>query len=206
MVSALTLSFAFTALLIELTPGPNMVWLALLSARRGLKAGLAATLGILLGLGLLLLTVVLGIARLVEAYPGVAYAMSLAGIAFMVWLAWDAWREPQAETWSGSEARDGTLKAFRRGFIINILNAKAAIFFLTVLPNFVDRQANEGAQYIVLGALYLAIATAIHLVLVLGGERLGRIVRRQANSKHMRAISAMALVGVAIWMGIKALP
>ncbi|VVT14019.1 conserved membrane hypothetical protein [Erythrobacter sp. EC-HK427] len=200
----LTLSFALTTLLIELTPGPNMVWLALLSAREGLRAGLAAALGILCGLTVLMIAVVLGFARLVAECPALGQAMGFVGVAFMVWLAWDAWRESNTGSWEAANDQSGEQKAFRRGFLINLLNAKAALFFLTVFPNFIDDAHTPAPQYLVLGLIYLAIATAIHIALAFGGETLGAYIRHKANSVTVRAGSALALLAAAAWMASKA--
>ncbi|WP_269429528.1 LysE family translocator [Aurantiacibacter marinus] len=184
----------------ELTPGPNMVWLALLSARQGRRAGFAATLGIALGLGLLALAAVFGLAQLVAEYPLLYQGICLTGVAFMVWLAWDAWRDPADQaSWANSVQQTSRL-AFLRGLLINVLNAKAAMFFLTVLPNFIDPQRAITQQYLLLTGIYLSIATAIHVILVLGGNRLGRLVIKQAHSTAVRAVSALALLGVAAWM------
>lgn len=203
MLTALTLSFALTAFLIELTPGPNMVWLALLSARKGRKAGFAATLGIALGLAVLAMAAVFGLARVIAEYPALYQAMCLAGVAFMVWLAWDAWRDPATQSgWSESSSQIAAF-AFRRGLVINLLNPKAALFFLTVLPNFVEPQRAITGQYLLLSAIYVAIASTVHVILVLGGERLGQWILKEAHSVTVRAGSALALLGVAGWMVTK---
>ncbi len=203
MLSTLTISFALTAFLIELTPGPNMVWLALLSAREGKRAGFAATLGIALGLALLALAAVFGLAQLMAQYPVVYQGICLTGVAFMVWLAWDAWRDPAGQAiWAKSQQQSDRL-AFRRGLLINVLNAKAALFFLTVLPNFVDPRHAITPQYLLLTGIYLSIATSIHIILVLGGNRLGQSVIKQAHSSVVRGASALALLGVAAWMAVK---
>lgn len=203
MQATLTFSFALTAFLIELTPGPNMVWLALLSARKGRRAGFAATAGIALGLAVLAMAAVFGLARIIAQYPALYQAMCLAGVAFMVWLAWDAWRDPAAQAgWADSGGTASTF-AFRRGLVINLLNPKAALFFLTVMPNFIDPQSTITGQYLLLSIIYLAIASAVHVILVLGGERLGKWVLQEAHSRAVRAGSALALLGVAGWMVTK---
>ncbi len=200
MLTALTLSFALTTLLIELTPGPNMVWLALLSARKGRRVGFAALVGIALGLGVLALAAVFGLARLIAEHPSVYQAMCVAGVGFMVWLAWDAWRDPASQPGWPETIEDRRGFAFRRGLIINLLNPKAALFFLTVLPNFVDPLGAVTAQYLLLCVIYLVIASAIHVILVIGGERLGKLIVKEAHSVAVRAGSALALLGVAVWM------
>ncbi len=200
MLTALTLSFAITALLIELTPGPNMVWLAILSARRGRRAGLAATAGVALGLTLLALAAIFGLATFLSENPALLRIFGLAGVAFMVWLAWDAWNQPIGEKSVEAPTRRSLFAALRRGFLINVLNLKAALFFLTVLPNFVEPQRAVQAQYLLLATIYVATATVIHFLLVLGGQRLGHIIARHAGGVNVRLISTLALLGVAAWM------
>lgn len=180
-----------------------MVWLAMLSARYGQRAGFAATLGIALGLGLLALAALTGLARLVADYPLLYQGICLAGVAFMVWLAWDAWREPQQRGKWARGAHGNPAQFFRRGLIINILNLKAALFFMTVMPNFVDFSDGLAQQYTWLSVIYVAIATSIHVLLVLGGGRLGAILAMKAQDRNIRLFSALALLGVAGWMLVK---
>ena len=203
MLSTLTWSFALTALLVELTPGPNMVWLALLSARKGRMAGFAACLGIALGLALLALAAIFGLARLLAQFPLIYMGLCLAGVAFMVWLAWDAWRDPTSQRSPAEASGRGLAEAFHRGLVINVLNPKAALFFLTVLPSFADPEHDLTGQYLVLSAIYVLVASSIHVALVLGGEALGQFVQTQASSIRVRAFSALALLGVAGWMLLK---
>src|SRR5690606_17412999 len=92
MIVAL-LSFALASLLIELTPGPNMAYLAILAADRGKKAGLAAVGGVALGLALLGLLAVLGLGALLVEQPGLFQALRWAGVAYLLYLAWEAWSD-----------------------------------------------------------------------------------------------------------------
>lgn len=88
----LLLGFAITALIIELTPGPNMAWLALLSATEGRKAGLAATAGIAVGLLLIAAVSALGLAALIDNHPAIYETLRWAGALFLLYLAWEGWR------------------------------------------------------------------------------------------------------------------
>ena len=87
-------AFAFTlaAIAIELTPGPNMVWLALVALTEGRRAGLAAVAGVGTGLALVGTAVAFGLGALVANTPAAYQILRFAGIGYLLWLAWEAWR------------------------------------------------------------------------------------------------------------------
>ena len=91
------ISFAFAAVLVELTPGPNMAWLALLAATEGRARGFAAVAGVALGLGLMGAAAALGLAALVQTQPQVYQALRWAGMLYLLWLALEAWRAASSE-------------------------------------------------------------------------------------------------------------
>ena len=84
--------FLIAAIVMELTPGPNMAWLALLSAREGRRAGFVAVAGIALGLSLLAIAASAGFAALIDTYPLLYEAIRWAGVLFLLYLAFEAWR------------------------------------------------------------------------------------------------------------------
>ena len=197
--SDILVSFLLTALILELTPGPNMAWLALLSATAGRGAGMAAVGGIAFGLATQAVLAALGVAALMAAWPGLYSALHLAGVAFLFWLAWESWRDsldPAHHLPGGGE--DGGA-GFRRGLLANLLNPKAALFFVTVLPGFLHQGAGA-SEALALSALYLAVATAVHLVIVLAAGGLRGWLADPGVSVRMPQIQALALVVVALWL------
>jgi threonine/homoserine/homoserine lactone efflux protein len=193
------LTFALTSLIIELTPGPNMAWLALLSIERGRLAGLAAVAGVGLGLLVLGLAASLGLGALVAANNGLYEALRWAGVAFLLYLAWDSYkasREP-------AEARvnnDRFLVFFRRGLITNLLNPKAALFYVTVLPNFVQPTSPSMWQSLTLTGLYVFIATGVHAAIALGGGQLQPLFATDRARRVLGVIAAVLLVAIAAWV------
>ena len=85
------LEFLAAAVVMELTPGPNMTWLVLLSARAGWRAGLQAVAGITSGLALMGGVAASGAAALIAAYPLVYETLRWAGVIFLLYLAFEAW-------------------------------------------------------------------------------------------------------------------
>ena len=197
--SDLLLSFFLTALVLEITPGPNMVWLALLTATAGRKVGILAVAGVALGLALQGALAAVGVAALLTAWPDLYTALHLAGVGFLVWLAWQSWcdaADPSHHLPGGGETG---AEGFRSGLISNLLNPKAAVFFVTVLPGFIGKGAGVEPA-LVLSAIYVAVATAIHAAIVVAAGGLQAWLADPGISARMHRIQALALVGVAVWI------
>ena len=129
-------AFALTALLIELTPGPNMAWLALLAATEGRRLGFAAVAGVALGLSLIGLLAALGLSALLQSQPLAYQALRWAGVAYLLWIAWDTWRGASGDEHGAGQGASAAAQ-FRRGLITNLLNPKAAVFYIALLPTFI---------------------------------------------------------------------
>ncbi len=193
------LPFLVTCLIIEITPGPNMAYLAVLSASEGRKAGFAATTGIATGLLIIGVAAALGIATLISTSPLAYQILRWGGVAYLLWLAWDAWRE-EAQAISGKT--NNTVyptKFFRRGLIVNILNPKAAVFYVAILPKFIVPASSAITQAITLTIIYVMIATTIHSLLVLLAGTAQIFLEDSKRRMVARRILSLALVAIAIW-------
>ena len=185
------LSFALASLIIELTPGPNMTYLALVSASEGRRAGFATVAGIMLGLAVIGLAAAFGVAQLVYE------ALRWGGIAFLLYLAWDGWRDASTTEAVGETDR----KFFMRGLVTNLLNPKAAVFYIAVLPNFVDAAQPLLPQTVTLTLVYVAVATLVHAgIVVLAGAAAPFLTDPRRERIARRVLSAL-LALVARWFG-----
>lgn len=195
------LAFALTSLVIELTPGPNMAWLALLSVERGRVAGLSAVAGVALGLLLLGLAASFGLGALIAENRWLYEALRWGGVAFLIYLAWDSYRESRQplET-RGTSERLGVF--FRRGLVTNLLNPKAALFYVTLLPNFVDSTRPLGWQSLTLTGLYVTIATLVHAAIALAGGQLQPLFATDRARRALGIVAAVLLVAIAIWVAV----
>lgn len=196
---AVILPFLAAIALVELTPGPNMGWLALIAAGRGRTAALAAVAGVTLGLAIWMLAAVAGLTAVVLQRPVLHEIIRWAGVAYLAWLAWEAWRGPGAGSADTVEGRRRDL--FLRGLAANLLNPKAAIFYTALLPTFVRPGAGSPtAQALTLGALHLMVATLIHGVIVVSAARAGGPILRRLDGRAARAVMAGGILAVALWM------
>ncbi|MFN0113782.1 MAG: LysE family translocator [Paracoccaceae bacterium] len=191
-------AFALASALIELTPGPNMTWLAVVAVSEGRREGYAAVAGVCLGLLAIGLAAAFGLAAVVAESPGLWQALRWAGIAFLVWLAVDAWRAADGAG-EQHDASGGLGRCFRRGLVTNLLNPKAALFYLSVLPAFTIAGPPILPQTLSLTALYVAVATAIHAGIVTLAASARSLLTDPARSRRVRRGLALALLAVAVW-------
>lgn len=196
-----TLAFALTALVVELTPGPNMAYLAVIAVVEGRRAGLATVAGVALGLAAMGLAAAVGLAVLIQRQPMAYEALRWAGAAYLLYLAWDAWRDSNGDGVAAiPPAR--LSRHFARGLVTNLLNPKAALFYLTVVPEFLVPGAGLGAN-LVLVAVYVAVATLIHAAIVLAAGEAGGWLASAERTRGLRRVLALAMVALAVWVAGK---
>jgi threonine/homoserine/homoserine lactone efflux protein len=198
------LAFAVTALIIEITPGPNMTYLAALSLSSGMRTGFAAVAGIAMGLATYGIVAALGLAAVIDSSPLLYGILRWGGVAYLLWLAWETWsseREISPDATDGPD--DDPWIAFRRGLITNLLNPKAAVFYVAVLPEFIRPGAGPVmSQTLALSAVYVTIATIIHAGIVALAGSLQSVVAASNSRRMIRRPLAIALVVIAIWFAL----
>nr|WP_272916992.1 LysE family translocator [Erythrobacter ramosus] len=191
-------------MLIELTPGPNMGWLVTLTLAEGRRAGLGAIIGIALGLSANAALSVLAASIILAQGPALSQAVSLLAAAMMAWLAWEAWRD-SGESSPTATPRNANQRHALAGFAINLLNPKSALFFITVMPQFIPGGQPRFVQGLTMAAISVSIATAIHLALVFGAEQARGVLMAKARAQVVRRVLAIAMLAVAAWFVAKAL-
>lgn len=197
-MNLLPFEFLLTSVIVEITPGPNMAYLAALSLAEGRRVGLSAVAGVALGLTLIGVAAALGVTAMISASPPAYQLLRYAGAAFLLYLAW--------EGWCGADGIDtpmGRRAAFGRALLTNLLNPKAAAFYVTVLPLFLGSPVDGVlARNLWLVAIYVAVATAIHAAIVLFADTLRPYLVEGPRERFVRRALAVALALVALWFFI----
>ena len=194
------LSFVLTCLVVELTPGPNMAYLAVLSASKGRRAGFAATLGVALGLLVVGMAAAVGLTALIASSRTLYEALRWGGVLYLLWLAYEGWRGEEDTSPGNATAAVSDSKYFLRGLITNLLNPKAGVFYIAVLPRFVDEARPLAAQAVALSAIYVAVATLVHSNITLLAHAARPWLEDQRRSTSVRRALSLLLVGVALWL------
>ena len=195
------LPFILTSFAMELTPGPNMGYLAVLSLDRGRKAGLAAVAGVALGLLILGLAAGFGLGTIISETRWLYEALRWGGVAYLVWLAWDCYRESR-QPLDVSDTERNLSGYFGRGLLTNLLNPKAAVFYIAVMPNFVVVDQPTAPQALILTLTYVAVATIVHLGIVLLASTLQPLLASDRTRRVAGIVFALLLVFIAIWLAI----
>lgn len=194
------LAFALTCLLIELTPGPNMAYLAVLSASKGRRAGFAATLGVALGLLAVGVAAAAGLTALIAGSRTLYEALRWGGVLYLLWLAYEGWRGEEENSPGTATIAISDSKYFMRGLITNLLNPKAGVFYITILPRFMDEARPLAAQAAALSVVYVAVATLVHSTIVLLADAARPWLEDPRRSIILRRTLSLLLVGIALWL------
>jgi threonine/homoserine/homoserine lactone efflux protein len=202
MSLAAYLSFIMTCLVIESTPGPNMAYLAVLSASNGRRAGFAATLGIALGLLIIGIAAALGVAALISNSPLAYQILRWGGVGYLLWLAWDGWREEPETSPGKTDGPPQNAKFFRRGLIVNLLNPKAAVFYVAILPGFIAASSAAMFQAVTLTITYVIVATAMHSLIVTLAGTAQKFLEDRKRRLIARRVLSVVLAGIALWFAL----
>lgn len=196
-------TFLLAVFLLELTPGPNMAYLATLALSRGRAAGLIATTGVAFGLAVHAVVAGLGAGELIQLYPLIYEVLRWIGVGYLLYLAWEGWRTEKETSPERIDSATVAGSLFRRGFLSNVFNPKSILFFVSVLPTFTT--TGPGApplmtQMAVFGSLYVAIATAVHATIVILAAQLRPWLVGGPRQQIVRRILSVILAVVAIWL------
>ncbi len=163
------LAFALICLGMVLTPGPNMIYLVSRSICQGPVAGLVSLGGVALGFVFYMLMSALGITVLIMAVPFAYDVLKFAGAAYLLWMAWQALKPGGRSPFQVRDLpKDSPQKLFVMGLVTNILNPKAAVLYLSLLPQFVDpAKGSVLLQSVVLGSMQIAISVTVNSMIAL---------------------------------------
>ncbi len=186
-------------LALNVTPGPDMLYVAARSTSEGRAAGIVSSLGIATGTLFHITAVALGLAALLAAVPIAYTVVRIGGAIYLMYLGVRAFaKHSPIATREVAHASLATI--FRQGAITNILNPKVALFFLAFLPQFVDpARGSAAAQIVVLGLIFDTSGTAVNTIVALGASRAAERVR--ANSKSvdiLHKITGMIFIGLGL--------
>lgn len=154
------LAFLGAGILLNLTPGADVLFATASGLSGGPRAGVAAAIGIALGSVAHITFAALGLSALILTSPLAFKAIQWLGAAYLLWLAIKTWNAP-ADSATGKGA-NSLYSALKRGFLTNLLNPKVALFILAFLPQFADPVIGPlWHQILILGALFCVTGLVI---------------------------------------------
>lgn len=198
---ATLLTFSLTSLALIALPGPSVAYILATTLRSGRGAGVAATLGVETGYLVHVLGTVVGLSAVIATSAAAFSVVKVAGAGYLLFLAWRAWRSRDDRTLGtltdrtdGPAPDAGRRRAFLRALPVGALNPKTAIFYLAFLPQFVRADAGPAVtQLLVLGLLFIALATVVDVQWALAGG----LLRRRLPGLRMRVVDRVGAVVLA---------
>lgn len=198
------LPFLVAALTLNLTPGADMTYVIARSAGQGRLAGISSAFGISAGSLVHSLLAAVGLSALVMQSEVAFQIIKFAGAAYLLYLAWKAWRSGSKDVGQPSRPRADLGRIFTEGLLTNLLNPKVALFILAFLPLFVDpARGSVAGQILFLGLLFNIGGTAVNIVVACTVDRIVAALRERSGRTQrvvllMRRLSALVFVYLAV--------
>lgn len=198
------IAFLGASVALTIAPGPDNLFVIAQGISRGRRAGLITAWGMCSGITVHTLAAAAGISAIFYTSPLAFHAVKYAGAAYLLFLAWRTVRSNGTRTGGADPGSPSQLGHFRRGFLMNVLNPKVALFFLAFLPQFVDRGAGRiGAQMALLGMLFMVQALVIFSAIAWFSGGIGERLKRHPRWPRCLAwLSAAVFVALALRLGL----
>ena len=192
--------FLGASILLTLAPGPDNIFVVTQGISRGRKAAVFTALGMCSGLSVHTTAAALGISAIFYSSALAFCAVKYAGAAYLMYLAWKAIQDRNALKLKSSVNPLSCFALFRRGFIMNTLNPKVALFFLAFLPQFVSGNPQHVAlEMIFLGLIFMVQSVVIFTAIgVLSGQIGNYLLKkpRLARKFSLATAGIFAAIGV----------
>jgi threonine/homoserine/homoserine lactone efflux protein len=197
------LLFMTAGVALNLTPGPDMLYVAARSSGEGREAGVVSALGIATGALVHTAALALGLSALLGAVPVAYDVVRFAGAGYLVYLGIRALADPTIASLD-EPLRPSSLRAvFRQGVLTNVLNPKVALFFLAFLPQFTDpSRGNPAAQIVFLGLLFNTTGTLVNLGVAVLASRATGWLRAGRAARALQRVTGSIFIALGLRLAI----
>lgn len=196
------LSFLGVAVLLTLMPGPDILFVLAQSMSQNRQAGIVTALGLCTGLLVHITAAVVGISALIYQSALAFTVVKYAGAAYLLYLAWKAFQEKGEGLSIDKQTTLAYGALYKKGIIMNVLNPKVSLFFLALLPQFVNSGAGSVPwQMLLLGVVFLIQAFIIFSLVSWFAEKVGQLLMRSSfikNQMHRIKGGLLALIGLQV--------
>ncbi|MET3054660.1 LysE family translocator [Pseudomonas alkylphenolica] len=195
------LLFTGAALLMVLTPGPNMIYLISRSICQGRMAGVTSLVGVVAGFLVHMTAAAVGLTALFMAVPLGYDLLKWAGATYLLWMAWQAVKPGARSPFEARELPpDSPAKLVMMGFLTSVLNPKVAMFYLSILPQFISPEHGSLlAQSLMLGLTQITVSFSVNLLIALFAAGLSAwFVRYPLWLMVQRYVMGFVLAGLAL--------
>ena len=204
----LTLLAAFvpTFLFVSFTPGMCMTLAMTMGITLGVRRTLWMMVGELIGVGIVAIAAVVGVAAIMLSAPWAFTLFKWVGGLYLGWLGIQMWRSKGKMAIPTTVDNDKTAVSRRflmsQGFVTAVANPKGWAFFMVLLPPFIDESLPLPTQLITLVLLILFIEWTALMSYAIGGQTLNRLLQQPGNVKWLNRIAGSLMLGVGFWLAL----
>ena len=207
----LTAAYLVVALAVALSPGPDVLFVLANSLQHKAKGAVASALGIGAGSLIHALAAAIGISALIAASSLAFDALRYAGAAYLTWLGFQALRSwylnAGATNMSPQETETTALRVFQRALLTNILNPKVIVFYLALLPQFVNPSLGSvGLQIFLLGSIHAGIGVVYLVSIGFAAGRASDWLATTSFGRWMDGVAGVFFLGLAIRLAVSGKP
>ncbi len=196
--------FIGATLLLAITPGQDFIYVMVRSASQGIRTGLIAVAGLMVGVMFHTLAAATGLATILLTSSYAFNAIKLIGAAYLIYLGIQAFRQKGKLEIKQCKDKVSDLKIFREGILSSTLNPKLALFFMAFLPQFISTGADSNPfnQMLILGVLFALLSLPILLMVAAFSAKFGDFLTKNKTISHLIGkITGLVLVGLGIRLG-----
>ena len=214
--SAHLLVFILSGWLLNLTPGPDVLYILNHAMRTGLRAGVVAAFGIVAGCFVHVVAAALGVSALLATSATAFVVLKWVGAAYLVWMGVRMLLARQGDMHPaivagravGQNVAPLLRQVFLRGFLTNVLNPKVALFFLAFVPQFIAPQSTDKAwTFLMLGLLFNLNSLPINLGYAwFGSLAVRRVQSVQRGMRWLDRVAGLMFVGFGVKLALSAPP
>lgn len=202
--------FVAAAIILNLTPGADTLYILTRSIAQGSRAGLVSVAGIMSGCVVHVLAAAFGLSLILTTSAFAFFLVKWTGALYLIFLGIKALttRAPAFETQNSRFTNKALVTIYRQGVITNILNPKVALFFLSFLPQFINPANAEGpVPFLVLGSTFLVTGTLWCMVLTRTATRMTHMWRENAGiGMWMQKLSGVIFIGFGVNLALNSRP
>jgi threonine/homoserine/homoserine lactone efflux protein len=187
-----------------LVPGPDMLYVITRGMTQGRRAGILSAIGVICGILVHTTAAALGLTLIFQTSAFAFVTVKYLGTVYLIYLGIKAWREKNSFSLQISFPPLSSQRLFWQGVLSNVLNPKVAIFFLALLPQFVDRGGSQVTfQLILLGLTFALLGLAFLLVVGYSSGTIGSwISHRPQYARFLQRLSGGILIGLGVRLAL----
>lgn len=195
--------FILAALILVISPGPNMIYLISKSITQGKKSGLISLMGVVCGFLFHIIMVSFGLTAVLLAVPFAYTVLKALGTMYLLYLAYQAIKPNSRNIFDVDKNTpdDGPKKLFTVGFLTNVLNPKVAVFYLSFFPQFIKPEYGSVLiQSLELGWVQVLVSFSVNFLIVLTAAKVARFF---TNNPFWIKIQKWFMASILTYLAVK---